>query len=117
MRTASEWGLTMNTQKTKALVTRGHLTAADSLPLQVDGDLIEVVEDFTYLGSNISADGEVRKEVSIRIAKASRAFGCLQRAVFQNRHLFIETKMKVYKASAAVWNRDLGCQSKRLEAS
>ena len=114
MRTASEWGLTVNTQKTKALVTRGHLTAADSLPLQVDGDLLEVVEDFTYLGSNISADGEVRKEVSIRIAKASR---CLQRAVFQNRHLFIETKMKVYKASAAVWNRDLGCQSKRLEAS
>ena len=61
--------------------------------------MIEVLNDFTYLGSNISSDGEVGKEVSIRIAKAARAFGCLQKSVFQNSRLSIDTKRKVYKAT------------------
>ena len=34
--------------------------------------------NFTYLGSNITNDGEVVNEVSIHLAKAARAFGCLQ---------------------------------------
>ena len=96
---ASEWGLTVIAQKTKAVVMGSHLIATDSLPLQVSEDRIEVVEDFTYLGSNIPFDGEVGKEVSTRIAEASRAFSSLQRAVFQNSHLSIETNMKVYKAT------------------
>ena len=40
VRTASEWGLTVSTQKTKALVVGGHLAATDSLPLQVGGDTL-----------------------------------------------------------------------------
>ena len=61
--TASDWGLTVSTHKTKALVMGGNLTAADSLPLKIGGESIEVLHDFTYLGSNISSDGEVGKEV------------------------------------------------------
>ena len=99
VRTASDWGLTVSTHKTKALVMGGNLTTADSLPLQVGEDLIEVLNDFTYLGSNISSDGEVGKDVSIRIAKAARAFGCLQKSIFQNSRLSIDTKRKVYKAT------------------
>ena len=47
---------------------------------------------------NITSDGEVQSEVSLRIAKAARAFGCLQRAIFQNHHLSTETKRKVYES-------------------
>ena len=61
--TASDWGLMVSTHKTKALVVGGNLTAADSLPLKIGGESIEVLHDFTYLGSNISSDGEVGKEV------------------------------------------------------
>lgn len=57
-----------------------------------------MVHDFTYLGSTITDDGEVKNEIGTRIAKASRAFGCLQKPIFQNKHLSVETKRKVYKA-------------------
>ena len=97
--TASEWGLTVNVQKTKALIMGRHLAPTDIMPVQIGCDKIEVVQDFTYLGSNITVDGEVHKEVKVRIAKASRAFGCLQRSIFQNHRLSIETKRNVYKAT------------------
>ena len=31
----AEWGLTVNVQKTKALIMGGHLTPAETLPVQV----------------------------------------------------------------------------------
>ena len=34
----------------------------------------EMVKDFTYLGSNLSSDGETTCEVNSQIAKASKAF-------------------------------------------
>ena len=48
---------------------------------------IEMVNYFTYLGSNVTVDGEIRDEVKCRIAKAAKAFGCLQRSIFRNRRL------------------------------
>ena len=56
------------------------------------------MEDFTYLGSNISRDGEVKSEVVTRLGKASRAFGCLRAAVFQNSQLSTDIKREVYRA-------------------
>ena len=97
-RTAAKWGLSVNVQKTKALIMGGHLTPANTLPVQVSSGAIEVVSGFTYLGSNITSDGEVHSEVSLHIAKAARAFGCLQGAIFQNHHLSTEKKRKVYES-------------------
>ncbi len=97
--TATEWGLTVSFEKTKGLVMGKHLQPMESSPVQLADGTIEVVRDFTYLGSNISDDGEVDAEVSARIGKASRAFGCLQRSIFQNHRLTIATKREVYKAT------------------
>ena len=57
------------------------------------------MQDFTYLGSNITSDGEVKDEAKSRIGKAARAFGCLQQSIFKNCHLSVETKKKVYGAA------------------
>ena len=46
----------------------------DGVP--VYGQLVEMVKEFSYLGSTISNDGEVDGDVKIRIAKATKAFGC-----------------------------------------
>ena len=46
----------------------------------------------------ISSDGDVKGEVKCRIGKAARAFGCLQKPIFQNHRLSVETKRKVYRA-------------------
>ena len=52
------------------------------LPVQLEGGGIAAVNNFTYLGSNITRDGEVKGEVTARLAKVARAFGCLHEAVF-----------------------------------
>ena len=64
----------------------------------MEGGEIQMVEGFTYLGSKLSADGEVTAKVNCRIAKASKAFGCLRVPIFLNRTLSINTKRAVYKA-------------------
>ena len=62
------------------------------------GGQIEMVEQFSYLGSVMSRDGDVTEDVKCRIAKASRAFGCLRDPIFNNPILSIPTKRTVYKA-------------------
>ena len=46
--------------------------------MQLDGGEIATVENFTYIGSNVTKDGEVHGEVVVRLGKASRAFACLR---------------------------------------
>ena len=88
-------------KKTKGLVMGGHLQPSDKLPMQLgcDGGTIELVEDFTYIGSKITEDGEVQKEVATRIGKASRVFGCLQKSIFQKHRLAVRIKREVYRAT------------------
>ena len=47
----------------------------------------------------ISKDGDAMKDVKCRIAKASRAFGCLRGSIFNNPLLSIPTKRAVYRAT------------------
>ena len=58
-----------------------------------------MVDDFIYLGSSLSGDGEISTEVYRRIAKASQAFGHLRESIFQNNILSITTKRMVYRAA------------------
>ena len=73
------------------------------------GGQIEMVEHVSYLGSVMSRDGDATEDVkcmqfgmklwqSCRIAKATRAFGCLRVPIFNNPILSIPTKRAVYKA-------------------
>ena len=57
---ASEWGLTDNVHKTKGMLIGRQLTASDSMPVELDSGSIDIVQDFAYLGSNITSDGEVQ---------------------------------------------------------
>ena len=99
VRVAADWGLTVSLVKSKVLVAGNHLEPTDTMPIQLDGGLIDVVDNFTYLGSNITEDGELQNEVAVRIGKASRAFGCLQKSIFQNKRLSTSIKREVYRAT------------------
>ena len=94
--TARDWGLTVSTTKTKAMIVDQSLHESDMRPVLVDGGAFNIVDSFAYLGSDISRDGEAGTEVSLRLAKAGRAFGCLRWSVFQDRNLSIATKQQVY---------------------
>jgi hypothetical protein len=83
-------GLLINVKKTKFMV-RGDLRATDG-ELRVDGERIEAVDDFKYLGSFI---GSVDKDIEARCNAASRAFGRLMN-VWKG-PLEMETKLEVFK--------------------
>ena len=64
---ASELGLTMSVPKMKLLVAGIGLTDYDLGPLELDGGVVEVVDEFKYLGSLVESRGGVVGEVSCRI--------------------------------------------------
>ena len=91
VRLASYFGLTVSLPKTKGLAVESALSKDDAFPVLVDGGEIEMMQEFTYLGSKLSCDGEITREVSWRIARASKTFGCLRVPVFLNRTLSTDT--------------------------
>ena len=69
-------------------------------PLHIisDGTNLNAVEHFTYLGSVISNDVTVSKELDSRFSKASSSFGRLSKRVWQSHPLHLSTKIQVYRA-------------------
>ena len=95
--TSSDFGLTVSIPKVKHMVAGREVCGGDKNPILVSGGSVESVEDFPYLGSIISSSGTVDTEIDTMIAKASRAFGAVRRAVL-DRNLTLTTKSKVYQA-------------------
>ena len=58
-----EWkvGLKLNIQKTKIMAS-GPITS-----WQIDGETVEIVDDFIFLGSKIPADGDCSHEIKRRL--------------------------------------------------
>ena len=61
--------LKLNVKKTKIMDVNG---CRESSEVTVDGEEIESVESFEYLGSLIEADGDGTKEIKRRLAMASK---------------------------------------------
>ena len=58
---SEEGGLKLNIQKTKIMAS-GPITS-----WQVDGETVETVADFNFLGSKITADGDCSHEIKRRL--------------------------------------------------
>ena len=70
MEVASQWGLTVSLAKTKGWGVGAETEEEGIISVRVQGGVIDMVEDFIYLGSSLSGDGEISTEVYHRIAKA-----------------------------------------------
>ena len=66
--------------------------------ISIDGTNLNAVEHFTYLGSIISNDATVSKDLDNRLSKASSSFGRLSKRVWQSHSLRLSTKLQVYRA-------------------
>ena len=66
--------------------------------ITVNGQKLQVVDKFTYLGSTLSRAVHIDDEVTARTAKASVAFGRLRTNVWERNGIRLDTKLKVYKA-------------------
>ena len=66
-------GLKFNIQKTKTMAS-GPITS-----LQIDGETMETVTDFIFLGSQITADGDCSHEIKRRVLLGRKVMTNLDR--------------------------------------
>ena len=72
------FGLTISLGKTEVLFQLAPTSVAQRPTISTDGTQLKTVDDFKCIGSVISSDGSLDKEISARICKASQALGRLK---------------------------------------
>ena len=74
-------GLKLNIQKTK-IIASGPITS-----WQIDGETMETVRDFIFLGSQITADGDCSHEIKRHLLLGRKAM-CNLDSILNSRHYF-----------------------------
>ena len=90
--------LTISTKKTEVVHQPAPGKPYSEPTITVNGQKLQVVDKFTYLGSTLSRAVHIDDEVTARTAKASVAFGRLRTNVWERNGIRLYTKLKVYKA-------------------
>ena len=84
-------GLKLNIQKTK-IMAFGPITS-----WQIDGEAMEIVKDFIFGGSKITADGDCSHEIKRRLLLGRKAVTNLD-SILKNRDITLPTKVHLVKA-------------------
>ena len=84
-------GLKLNIQKTK-IMTSGPITS-----WQIDGETVETVRDFIFLGSKITADGDCSHEIKRSLLLGRQVITNLD-SIFKSRAITLPTKVHLVKA-------------------
>ena len=84
-------GLKLNIQK-KKIMSSGPITS-----WQIDGETIETMTDFIFLGSKITADGDCSHEIKRRLLHRRKAMANLD-SIFKSRDIILPTKVRLVKA-------------------
>ena len=92
------FGLTINTKKTEVMHQPAPGKPYIEPNITINGQRLNVVDRFTYLGSTLSRRVVIDDEVNARLSKASIAFGRLHKNVWNRRGIALDTKIKVYRA-------------------
>ena len=83
--------LKLNSPKTKIIA---------SSPIsswQIDGETMEIVTDFIFLGSKITADGDCNQEIKRRLLLVIKAVTNLD-SILKSRDITLQTKVRLVKA-------------------
>ena len=84
-------GLKLNIQKTK-IVASGPITS-----WEIDGETVERVSDFIFLGSKITADGDCSHEIKRCLLLGSKVMTNLD-SILKSRDITLPTKVRLVKA-------------------
>ena len=84
-------GLKLNIQKTKIMAS-GPITS-----WQIDGETMEAVTDFIFLGSKITADGDCSHEIKRCLLLVSKVLTNLD-SIFKSKDIILPTKVHLVKA-------------------
>ena len=83
--------LKLNIQKTKIMAS-GPITS-----WQIDGETVETVSDFIFLGSKITTDGDCRHEIKRRLLLGRKIMTNLD-GIFKSRDITLPTEVCLVKA-------------------
>ena len=83
--------LKLNIQKTKIMAS-GPITS-----WQLEGEKVEIVTDFIFLGSKITADGDCHHEIKRRLLLGRKAMTNLE-SILKSRDITLPTKICLVKA-------------------
>ena len=96
-------GLKLNIQKTKIMAS------CLITSWQIDGETVETVADFIFLGSKITADGDYSHEIKRRLVLGRKVMTNLDN-ILKSRDITLSTKVCLFKAM--VFPVDVyGCES------
>ena len=84
-------GLKLNIQKTKIMAS-GSITS-----WEIDGETVETVPDFVFLGSKITADGDCSHEIKRRLLLGRKVMTNLD-SILKSRDITLSTKVCLVKA-------------------
>ena len=85
---SEKFGLKLNIQKTKFMAS-GPISSC-----QIDGETMETVSDFIFLGSKITADGDCSHEITRRLRKVMTNLD----SILKSRDITLPTKVRLVKA-------------------
>ena len=83
-------GLKLNIQKSKIMAS-GPITS-----WQIDGETVEIVSDFIFLGSKITADGDCNHEIKRRLLLGRKVMTNLD-SISKSRDITLPTKVHLVK--------------------
>ena len=84
-------GLKLNIQKTK-IMAPGPITS-----WEIDGETVETVADYIFMGSKITADGNFSHEIKRRLLLGRKVMTNLD-SIFKSKDITLSTKVHVVKA-------------------
>ena len=83
-------GLKLNIQKTKIMAS------SPNTSWQIDGDIMETVRDFSFLGSKIIADGDCSHEIKRQLLPGRKAMTNLD-SILKSKDITLPTKVHLVK--------------------
>ena len=88
---SEEAGLKLNIQKTKIMAS------SPITSWQIDGETVETMTDFIFLGSKITADGDFSHEIKRHLLLGRKVMTNLD-SIFKSRDITLPTKVHLVKA-------------------
>ena len=84
-------GVKLNIQKTK-IIASGPISLCE-----LDGETVEIVADFIFRGSKITADGDCSHEIKRRLLLGRKVMTKLD-SILKSRDITLSTNVHIYKA-------------------
>jgi len=94
-KTAAKYGMEISSDQSKVLINS--IKRRPPTNIQMNGQMLEEVDQFKYLGSTQTKDGTSVKEVQLRLAQAQSAMTRLAMP-WRNKAISFSTKVKLYKS-------------------